>query len=421
MLILLLPLSVIYYLLTGAPYLSVLFGTLLVLISVDNILHKFERKQRVLIFVIFVFKYILTVYQAILKNLPMGGVDWWNYHRSAQCLIENFENISSFLLCKSDLFSKIVSVVYFVFGIHTRQINLFILASSFVAAIFVHKCIMILTENDRRMADYGSLFFLLWPIDIIYSVTYLREMPIQMLVIIGFYYFIHYQKIRKNISLAKACIALALACMMHSGVIGILLIILLCMNYHEGDSLRTLINPLKIILFCLLMCCIVISPIWQLIIAKLGNFENVDDIVRRVNQFNISANTKYISDMPTSFSQILFQVPMRTLMFAIVPLPWMVYDFETFIALLLDAIPQLFFIYLSMKLYSVTKKDKKDRYWVNIFWGCLLSTYVVCGLGTTAYGNAIRHRAKIFPIVCVYIAGLYGHIANKKIHRGKVS
>lgn len=43
-----------------------------------------------------------------------------------------------------------------------------------------------------------------------------------------------------------------------------------------------------------------------------------------------------------------------------------------------------------------------------------IGTYIICGMGTTAYGNAIRHRAKILPIAVSFIIGLYTHLENRR-------
>lgn len=415
------PCGLLYALATGAPIGGCIVGCICASWAASHLMMTFPSEGRKYIIAIFIGKLLLTYYQAYNKSLPMGGVDWWNYHFGAINNIQQFNNPLLILLASSsDMFTRIVAVLYWLFGIHTMQINLYILATSFVAALYFYKSYLLLIEDNRQIEDNwqigvrASLIFLLWPIDIIYSVTYLREMPIQMCVIISFYHFLAFKKWRRPASIVLAIVFISLGCMMHSGVIALLFVYVAFATLRRDENPSKILSPMKLGTSAFVLLMLRLSPFWNGIVAKLGNVDSADKMVERVSQFvRVQANTQYISDLPTSFAGMCLQAPFRTVLFAVVPLPWMVHSFETVFAWLVDALPQLWLLYRMTRLVPMTKHSPRHFQQTCIAWLCLLGAYIVCGMGTTAYGNAIRHRAKIVPIILLFAYAFYTHIQKQ--------
>jgi len=408
-----LSLGILYANATGAPVSGCISGSIFAVLSLLFLLRNVRQKHVLLIVLIFAAKYALTLYQAKYKNLPMGGEDWWNYHRNAQGIMENAGTVLGCLLeSKSDLFSRLVAVLYSLFGVHTMYINLFVFGSSLIAANYVMKT-MLLTNANYASSFRTMLVFLVWPIDVIYSVTYLREIPVQMLVILSLYHYICFLKQRQLQSVLFAFAAIAFACMMHSGVIGIIPVYIMFILVDRQKNMK-LFSLRNIILFAGALLLLRYSPFWDALTMKLGDIDTAEDLVERTQEFLIEANTQYITKMPDTLTGIILQLPWRTALFAVVPLPWMIKDFSTAIAWVLDAIPQLWILYRLYKLNGLSKNTEQRVYYViGVF--CILAAYVVCSMGTTAYGNAIRHRAKVLPIILVLVIGLYDYLKNTKV------
>ena len=111
-----------------------------------------------------------------------------------------------------------------------------------------------------------------------------------------------------------------------------------------------------------------LTPIWKSMFAKIGDFNSLDDVVARAGQFiEGEANTRYVSDMPESISQLILQIPYRTVLFAFVPLPWMIISFDTALSWVLDDAPQMFIAYRTVRLLFMTRRNKKHRLYVVIF------------------------------------------------------
>lgn len=407
------PLGVIYYVYTDAPIVSVFVGTFLACTAAFYAMANCKRREALILFAVFAVKYVLTAYQALNKNLPLGGEDWGNYHAGAQLLINetNGDIFKMLFLGKRDLFTEICAVIYRIFGVHTRQIYLYVLASSFVAVNYVFKTVDIMTGGDYIASFLASFAFSVWPIDVIYSVTYLREMPVQMLTVMSFYFFIKFVKTRKFINFVISFACIAAACMMHSGVIALAVLYIVCFSLREGDSITKVFRIQYLIPVVIVILLLTVTPLWKSMFAKIGDFSSVDDVVARAGQFNEdTANTQYISELPQSIWQFIFQAPYRAVLFAFVPLPWMIINFNTALSWVLDAAPQYFIVYRMFRLLRMTRRSRKYRLYVSFFVMAVAATYIICGMGTTAYGNAIRHRAKILPIVLSFVIGLYTHI-----------
>lgn len=415
--IMVLPLSFFYSFITGAPFLGVAVGNFFVALAAYFLTKEcsvFNSSYYVLL--IIAVKYALVAYQAINKDLPMGGEDWWNYHNNAQNAITNSPNLFVMMFAeKPDLYSKCVAILYGLFGVHTMYINLFVFATFLVAAKYVFKTAMILTDNDIESSTKALMFFMLWPIDIIYSVTYLREMPIQALVIVSFYNCTAFIKNKRPINLILAFLFVILANMMHSGVIALIVVYLIFIFRNKNNYELRVLSPTTFLLLIVAVVLLRVLPLWDMISSKLGNVDTTEGLVERSQQFvEGDASTRYVTEMPNNIFAFILQVPWRAALFAIVPLPWMINSFETAFAWVVDAIPQIWIIYRLIKLNRLTRGTKQRIYYVM----CVLSvigTYMVCGMGTTAYGNAIRHRAKIIPIVLVFIVAVYEYLKKPKV------
>ena len=408
--------GILFSAISGAPIMGCIVGALFASIECALLVAECDPRASGIVALAFFIKFILSMYQAINKDLPLGGEDWWNYHNSAIGIINSYGAFAGLFQSSTDLFAKPVAILYSIFGTHTMYINFFVLGTSFAAARYVLRAALLVTDYDYD-ASYAALkAFLFWPIDIVYSVTYLREMPVQMLVICSFYHFIAFKQSRNAGRLIMAFVTIALACMMHSGVIAVMFVYLAFSLVNKENTEYRIFSVKNLALIGIALLIIVVSPLWSLISAKLGNVTTAEGLIARASQFDIDANTKYITDIPSSIGGLILQMPYRAALFAVVPLPWMVYSTGTAIAFVIDAIPMWWLLYRLIKLNGLTKHTRKRVFYVVCIFA-VIGTFLICGLGTTAYGNAIRHRAKILPIILVFAVGLFNHIKNgRELH-----
>lgn len=399
-------------LITGAPILSLMIcTTFIMLLGYSNLKMLSTVKQYVFYTSIFVLKTGLLIYQAIYKNIPMGGSDWGVYHDTAVSILNNNTNLVAIIGNSNDLFSKLVAFVYSIFGVNAEQIYFFVFITSLITFRYIFLSAKEIT-NDRKTAQIAALLFMIWPIEFIMSITYLREMPIQCLIIISFYYFIKFIKYKKQSNIIGAVILISFASMMHAGVIGILFVYIFIAIVYNSKKGIVVLNPLKIILFMIIIGLLMTSPFADAMTQKFSGINNADDIVERT-QF-VEGNTAYVTETPKNPVNLITQTPYRMFMFALAPLPWQVYNLSTMIAWLIDGLLRMWIIYRMLKYFIKYKPTvPRDKAIKTTFLLIIVLTYFICAWGTFTYGTAMRHRAKIFPIEIIMVYPCYKMMENQ--------
>jgi hypothetical protein len=156
------------------------------------------------------------------------------------------------------------------------------------------------------------------------------------------------------------------------------------------------------------------SPLGEMLMHKFGSMETIEDVMRDPHQTD-RANTTYMHTIPTTVDTFITQIPYRFFMFTLSPLPWQIYDMPTFLAWLLDGVFQLFFFYKIIMLLFHHQFESRfsleiKRVVLLIFFG----VHFVFSIGTADYGTAMRHRAKIFPMMLIFLTPFFEK--NKEKH-----
>jgi len=158
--------------------------------------------------------------------------------------------------------------------------------------------------------------------------------------------------------------------------------------------------------FLIMVILIFTSPVAGLFTRKFNRVESFETLLEATP--GIKGNTSYVSTMPSSPLDLITQTPNRVFQFALSPLPWQVYSFSTMLAWLIDGILRLWIITRMLKFFTrfkpVTPQDKVIKI---SFMLIIALTYFVFAWGTTNYGTAMRHRAKIFPIEIIVVYSIY--------------
>lgn len=395
---------------TNSALYSTFFSLSLIFIAIIFNLRKFISKKLIFIYLLIILvKIAFLIYQATNKNLPLGGVDWIYYHNFGEELLSlsNGDLLSLITLGNYDLFTRITAFIYFLFGVNPEQMYFYVFLSSLIVFNYIYlTSIEIL--NDKKKAQIIALLYLIWPIEFIHSITFLREMPIQLLFIMSIYYFVRFIKYRRIKYVIFAIVLISLAAMMHSGMIGVLLtyiFILIISSKKRGiDSF----NPIKFLIFILIVTTFLQSPISKPLTGKFGGVNSVNDVVEnKFRDSGLDATTNYINHIPESTGGLILQFPYLFSMYSLSPLPWQVKNFSTLLAFFIEGIPRLFIVYMLIKYFIKYKpKTPKEKQLKMTFMILILLTYLIFSLGTKSYGTAMRHRAKIFPleIILVYSA-----------------
>lgn len=359
-------------------------------------------------------KLALLVYQIQFRNLPLSGTDWRFYNQFGAILATNANGALGEIVTSSDydLFTRLTAVVYSVFGADPEQMYFFVFVTSLVTFRYVYGAAEILLR-DRVAAQRTALLFMIWPNEIVLSVTFLREMPIQMLVAASLYYFLRFWNGRGPHYLALALGLSVAATLMHSGVIAVP-VAYAYLSIRAKD--RAGIQVVRTAVFAVVAVLFLSSPIAAPLLAKFGDLSDssaILDLGGAGNAEAVGATTYYLN--PGLGDAPLIQLPYRFVMFALSPLPWQATTAGTAIAVLIEGLPRLFMVYMLLVCFRRCRRGspRHDVLLVVLLLTVVVS-YIIFSLGVSTYGTAMRHRAKLFPleIVLVYAAATVSRVGR---------
>lgn len=358
-------------------------------------------------------KLALLAYQIQFKNLPMSGVDWRFYHQFGVLLATQANgDVGQIITSGFDLFTRLTAVVYSVFGADPEQMYFLVFVTSLLTFRYVYGATEILLK-DQVAAQRVALLFMLWPNEVVLSVTFLREMPIQMLVAASLYYFLRFWNGKGPQYLALALGLSVAATLMHSGVIAVA-VAYAYLAIRAKD--RAGIQVVRTAVFAVVAVLFLSSPIAEPLLAKFGDLSDpsaILDLGGAGNAEAVGATTYYLN--PGLGDAPLIQLPYRFVMFALSPLPWQATTAGTAIAVLVEGLPRLFMVYMLVVCFRRcrTGSPRHDVLLVVLLLTIVVS-YIVFSLGVSTYGTAMRHRAKLFPleIILVYAAATVSRVGR---------
>jgi hypothetical protein len=366
-------------------------------------------------------KLVLLVYQIQFKNLPLSGVDWVYYHRFGSLLAnDNGGDVLAILASADwDLFTKLTAVVYSVFGATPEQMYFFVFITSLWTFRYIYGAAEILLKN-RVSAQRVALLFMVWPNEIVLSVTFLREMPIQMLVAASLYYFLRFWRDRRPTDVMLALALSLAATLMHSGVIAIpVAYAYLAARARDRGGLQFARTAVFVVVAVMVLNSTAAAPL----LGKFGDLSDPSSILESVGEAGaVDATTYYLN--PELGDAPLVQLPYRFAMFALSPLPWQATTTGTAIAVLIEGLPRLFMVYMLVVCFRRCRAGQPRR---DVLLAVLLLTivvsYIIFSLGVGTYGTAMRHRAKFFPIeiILVYSSAAWARFGKHPSHRSSLT
>lgn len=122
---------------------------------------------------------------------------------------------------RGDYFERIVALIYYFCGARTQYIYYFSYIASELVFYYINKIAKVISGNSYTAAK-AALFFYVWPLEIIYSVDYLREMTMQCIFAMSIYSFLLYLINKKTGRIIPAFIWGYICVGIHSGMVGFL-------------------------------------------------------------------------------------------------------------------------------------------------------------------------------------------------------
>lgn len=367
---------------------------------------------RMIYILVCILKVGLTTYLAVAKPSFLSGVDWANFHRYATDAIAQSGNFVSLYQKSLDLYVFVVAVEYKLFGPYPVIMYFLSLLFSLIAFRFIYKSVRTISISKTE-ASVAALVYLLWPVNIVYTSSYLREAFVQMLVAWSFFCFIGYLKARNRKKFAAALGLGVIAAMVHSGLIVLPFVYAYIAAQGDVGKLKKVISVKSMIIALTLLGMILISPLGKGLINRLSTLDSADSINYQYAG-QLDATTTYITAPVNSVGDFLLTGPYRFAMFTLSPLPWQIRNLETALSWILDGILQVVVV---VTLYRVWRRKRGATPYIYnaIVTGmmCIVLVYAVFAMGTNNYGSAMRHRTKVLPITIIVIAAAQPFLKRK--------
>ena len=350
----------------------------------------------------------LLFYQSTMQNLPMCGGDWPVFVRQAQTLLSESNGVLSIinpLTGGYDAYERLCALTYSVFGFNQKYMYFLSFIAAEICFSYIYRTALIISD-DFRISSITCLVFYFTPIELVYSVDFLREMVIQALLIVSFYYFTQYMLYRKQSKFLVASLLAIILSLFHSGMVGVLIgyITVVILTEHRTYSIK--LSPIRIAFVAFVVFALYNSSAWNLLAARFSNIDSAEALLTRVN--GATVNTTYIGS-PASVGQLIMQIPLRFVYYLLSPLPWQVRSVSGLIAMILDSTVRWVIAFRSCKLLfnrNIEQEIGSDN--LMMLKACiivLIATTLVFSWGTNNYGTAMRHRSSLYPIeVLVYIS-----------------
>jgi len=381
------------------------FGLAVNLLVVSIIIRKHKGLTYILLTALIV-RVLFVLVNNYVVTLPDGVVDavsfeeiGWNWNIGNQLFYEKLVIPSTFF------YSWIIGFIYSIFDRSILLIqSLSVLAG--VGIVYISWKIGRLLFNESA-ANKAAIILCLHPVLVMYSALTMREVFIVFFLLLSIYKFIKW--VLKQNTLLITPFFFAFIAMSFHGAMFIMIPIYMGIIFFNFLRDKNFSFYLAIVCIVLLAACFIIAMVGLGVeIPKFNTVESAINPERWLSEIKHrsiggSAYPDYLN--VTSAIDLLWAVPVRFFYFLFSPFVWDIRA-ATHIFGFVDA---LFYIYMVTILYINRQFFTKRRILLNLIFA-IFSIAFVFSIGTGNFGSAVRHRAKLLPVLVI----LYSAIQKRK-------
>ena len=382
-------------------------GTVAACVFLTSFLLVRDQQQSAILVTAFTFRLALSVVHVAGFPLPDSQFDARTFELFAWLWARDGLWLDDFTT-GSYLYSWLSSGIYLIFG---RAPFLLHIINSYFGTLTIYFVMrtsrqLLPTRMFDRTVGWTLAFY---PSVVLYSVLTMREAPMVLALSIAIRLLVSWVTTRRISSGIGAVVFIIIAQLFHAGVIGATLAILLIYSgvTFQSITVRDNLRPLALFaVFAALIAAFLFSVRTGVGLEKvLGLIRHFDVDVIALWQFNTSTGRGgYLPGVEIDeWLDLIWNIPLRVLYFLGSPFIWMVSQFPDVLGLL-DAVV---FLYMALRIMLDTRQRRFltiDTYLsVAIVVAAIIAVFA---LGTSNYGTAFRHRAKVFPwLLLLYLYG----------------
>jgi hypothetical protein len=394
----------------SAAIIAVLIHVVLTVIFLLNVKNKFK-----LIFLgSFLTRVALLFWDVYGRNifmLPHSGTDSEVYYSQALFFSRN---LSAILSDTGFVYPKIIGFIFYFIG-PQRILGQYINVLLGLSIVFIIYRILNILEIRPKISNTIILLAAFFPISIILSSIFLREMFITFFVASSLYYFIKWYKSARYTEMLLSIFFIGIASMFHAGVIGIIFGYFLAFLFYNKKK-KTFRVTIRTLISLMLIVPVVLSGFIlfdDIILGKFTGVDEISDIYKAANYRR--GGSAYLTNIKIdNMNKLIFYTPIKTIYLLISPLPMDWRDSIDIFSFFMDST-----LYLTVIIYFLMniKKFGDQKTLIIILTLVIISVALIFGVGVGNAGTAIRHRQKFISLFLI----LLGVMMNaKEIYKGKV-
>lgn len=335
---------------------------------------------------------------------PFKGLDSVTFHARGITIANSSSNILDIFFCDFALYEKLIGIIYYIYGINERFMYIINFIFSEMIFYFIYITSFEITSNKKISILSGFIFYL-YPVSIEYATDFMREMPVELFLIISVYYFVKYVKSNYLYNMLLAMLFALITCLFHSGYIGVLICYVIAIAFFNKKKLRFKVTPIRFLIFSIITFLVINSPLWEIITLKFGDINSLNDAVDKIANSELG-NSNYLSP-PQNITNAILQLPIRFFYYLNAPMPWQIYSIETLMAMLFDSILRWYIFYLTIKSFLLIRfYSKSDRMLLIFLLMIVVGVSITFCWGTNNYGTAMRHRAASLPVEILIVIAM---------------
>lgn len=297
-----------------------------------------------------------------------------------------------------NLFKGWMALLYSVFGHSSAMVQMINATLGALVVVLVWR-IALLLNGDEKASLIAAWVVALNPSAILHSGLLLREVAVTFPLIVGVYHLVVWHRGRSLKNAAYAGVALMVSMAFHSGTYAVLVGLAL---WSLGSWVRALLSGrLRLLAKNTVALALVGSAVafaantgWGM--QKFSQVETDDaDALTASLRHQSAGRTAYLDDLEANTPMdLVTQAPLRVTYFLFAPFPWMLQTSRDALGVI-DALLFLWLVGRLVRYHEFPRRNASALLVVAVF-SVMALTFA---MGVSNYGTAMRHRAKMLPML----------------------
>lgn len=383
-------------------FIFILFSIILFIIATRYLKDPVLSKILIIALLLYLTLAIVQAYTFI--NLPGAGLDTLSYEGNgwdyAQAWLSGDKSLISNIDAAFVYYSALIGGAYFFFGRIVLVAQFINVLCGTMLIYFTYQTTYLISSSIRA-SRLAACITMLYPTIAIFSAILLREIYVIIFLLLSFYLLLKWLREGRIYLIVFSVMAVIGASLLHGALVVICLIHLFFIVFFKPVEMKLRVS-LRNILLALLIIAGIFLLLQDIIIYQIPDniFELFTlDFLRSSLECRKFGRTLYLEGLvPESYFDLMWQTPVRILFLLFAPFPWMIVTVgDAFV--FVDILIYIFLFYYGFRwLKKIYLSGKIEMVALMLF---VLSIATIYAWGTTNYGTAWRHRAKLAPFVII--------------------